>query len=487
MSISRNARYNLIGSVVPIALALVTVPIYLHLVGPDRYGVLAIAWLLLGYFGLFDLGLGRATTFQLAALRDAPGAERARVFWSAIMVNIAMGAVGAAILWPTAHYFFGHVFKVDPALLPELVASVPLLACAVPIATITGVLTGVLTSQERFLEVNIFSVSSTTLFQILPLLVAWIFGPNLVWLLAAAVFARLLAIALLAVRAYRIVGRGYPMRFDRTSARRLLSYGGWVTLTSTFGPLLVIVDRFAIGAVLGATAVTIYTVPFQFAQRIAILPNALMSAIFPRLPTASDAERNQISSKAVLMLASILSPAVVVAMFLLHPFLDLWVGRTIGGQAAEVGRIIVFGFWINAFAIVPYSRLEGTGRPDLVSKLLIVQIPFYLAALYLAMKGFGLVGCALVFAIRCAADMLLMSWAASRSIEHARVMAANVALLGGALVAAWLIDYHNPLIWLIMLGFAGAAGGLSWMTMPTELRRLIDRGWQRIARKVSHS
>ena len=267
MSIGRNARYNLIGAVLPIALAIVTVPIYLHLVGPDRYGVLAIAWLLLGYFGLFDLGLGRATTFQMAALREAPGAERARVFWSAVMVNVAMGLIGAAILWPTAHYFFAHVFKVDPGLMPELLASVPLLACAVPIATITGVLTGVLMGHERFLEVNVFSVSSTALFQILPLMVAWLMGPNLVGLLAAAVIARLIAILLLAIRAHRLVAAGYPFRFDLAAARRLLGYGGWVTLTSAFGPLLVIVDRFAIGAVLGATAVTIYTVPFQLAAK----------------------------------------------------------------------------------------------------------------------------------------------------------------------------------------------------------------------------
>lgn len=40
-SISRNASYNLVGSLVPIALALFTVPLYLHLVGADRYGILS--------------------------------------------------------------------------------------------------------------------------------------------------------------------------------------------------------------------------------------------------------------------------------------------------------------------------------------------------------------------------------------------------------------------------------------------------------------
>lgn len=469
MSVSRNATYNLIGAGLPILLALVTVPLYLKLVGTDRYGVLAIAWLLLGYFGLFDLGLGKATTYSIAALKDAPAQDRADVFWTAILTNVIMGAIGALVLWAAAAFFFDQIFKVDASLRPEIMASVPYLALAVPIATMTGVLTGALQARGKFLETNMISVLSTSLFQVFPIIVALIWGPNLSQLLLASVAARAVAIAVLWWRCHVLITRGQKHRFVRSQIKDLLGYGGWVTATGLFGPILVILDRFAIGAVLGAHAVTIYTVPFQLAQRITIFPQALVTAVFPRLPTATPDERVQLSEKAIRVLLAAISLPILVAIFLLHPFLDLWVGKEIGREAASVGTLIVFGYWVNAFAVVPYSWMQGTGRPDLATKVLLIQIPPYLVLLYVAMKSFGLMGCAAVFAFRCGVDFLMMWWAARRKLTPAPQVAMVALPLLAGVVMSGMFSYADPLWWLSGLILAAITGILCWRIAPPEL------------------
>ena len=56
----RNFVINLLAPLARIAVALVTIPIYVRHVGDARYGVISIMWVLLGYFGFLDLGLSRA-------------------------------------------------------------------------------------------------------------------------------------------------------------------------------------------------------------------------------------------------------------------------------------------------------------------------------------------------------------------------------------------------------------------------------------------
>lgn len=79
MSIRKHTAYNLVGALLPMALSLLTIPIYIRTVGDARYGVLAVVWAFLGYFGLFDLGLGRATAQNIAAAGNSSRKNRGDV------------------------------------------------------------------------------------------------------------------------------------------------------------------------------------------------------------------------------------------------------------------------------------------------------------------------------------------------------------------------------------------------------------------------
>ena len=56
--LARNALLNLIGQAVLLLVGVVCVPLVIRGLGTERFGLLSLAWVILGYFSIF--GLGRA-------------------------------------------------------------------------------------------------------------------------------------------------------------------------------------------------------------------------------------------------------------------------------------------------------------------------------------------------------------------------------------------------------------------------------------------
>lgn len=153
-SLRNNFASNLIGPLVRLAVALITIPIYIRYVGNARYGVISIAWVLLGYFGFLDLGLSRAAINALAKLHDAPQAERARVLLTTMVLNLCFGLIGGSILFVLGGYLLEHVVSVPELLKAEVSHSFPWLAALFPLSLVNGVGLGALESRERFLLAN---------------------------------------------------------------------------------------------------------------------------------------------------------------------------------------------------------------------------------------------------------------------------------------------------------------------------------------------
>lgn len=470
MSIRRNTTYNLLGSILPLAVSLVTIPIYLGLIGEARYGVLAIAWLLLGYFGLFDLGLGRATAQRIAALRDGAVAERAQTFWTALTLNVGLGVGGGLLIWPIASYFFGNVFKVEDALRPEVQAAVPWLILAVPMATLSGVLSGALQGRERFLELNLISVTGTVLFQLLPLATAMLWGADLGVLLPAALFARLFTLFMLFERCRRRVFLGHAITFARAQAGQLLRFGGWVTVTSFVGPMMVMLDRFIIGAVAGAKAVTYYTVPFQLGERTTIISSALSSALFPRFAAATLQEAQRLAHEGLRSLVVVMTPPVAAGILFMEPFLSWWIAPAFAQQSARIGQIILLGFWANSFAIIPYAQLQARGRPDLVAKCHLGEVLPYFGLLYLGLSTLGMVGAAVVFSLRVLADFALLAGLAGILSLSLRSLFTPALLLGAAFLIATQIIPGRPEWFVLSAAHLLITGGWAWRQAPATVR-----------------
>src|SRR5690348_11355872 len=146
----RNLVCNIVGIVLPALALLITIPIYIRTIGTDRYGVVAIAWLLLGYFGFLDFGLSRATANALSRLTDdrfGRNAVIATSFWLNVMLGLAGGVLFYLLLPLITH----RLYSLPSNLGSEINVAIPVIACTLPVSLIGGVTGGVLQSREQFL------------------------------------------------------------------------------------------------------------------------------------------------------------------------------------------------------------------------------------------------------------------------------------------------------------------------------------------------
>ena len=218
-----NFAYNVIGSLVPIVVALVTVPLYIHQVGVERYGIIAIAWLLLGYFGFLDFGLSRASANALSRLAHAPAAERSPVIMTAFYLNLGMGLVGGLVMFAGGQWLLASVFKVTPELRSEALAAFPWVAAMLPVGMLSGIVTGVLELRYRFLTANLLGTGGSVVGQLLPLGVAVFISPTLPWVIPAMLLARLATLIASGVFALRLefarLTAGFPPGLGAAAVR----------------------------------------------------------------------------------------------------------------------------------------------------------------------------------------------------------------------------------------------------------------------------
>ena len=459
--LTANFAFNVMGMVLPTVITLVTVPIYISYIGTARYGVLAIIWILLGYFGFLDFGLSQASANALAKLGHASRSDRAGVFLTSLYLNLVLGTLGAIFLYFAGSTLLHHVLPLSDAINEELETAFPWIACMLPLALVAGIARGALEARERFFLVNILDMIGASVGQILPVICAILIGPRLAVIIPAAFLARALSVALTLGCVARIEKLGTLRVFDRARFGELFRFGAWVTVTNVISPILTSIDQLLVGSTLGAVAVTHYAVPMNLVGRSQIIATALARALFPRFSRLTSNEAMLLATKAIVSLGygfgAICGPAIIIG----GPFLSLWMGTDFAAYATPVIEVLLIGAWLNGLAFIPYGFLQGQGRPDLVAKLHAFEFLPFIGVLWLLLHRFGLVGAAIAWSGRVAVDAaLLLTVAGFSPYQLLRLMPPLVLILASYVITQ-IVDIS--MLWsaflaaVVFLVFAGCA------------------------------
>jgi O-antigen/teichoic acid export membrane protein len=445
--LAQNATRNLLALGVPMAVALAAMPMIVDRLGTARFGVLGLIWIFFGLFG--ELGMGRATTKYAAEAFAAGSVDRVRaVLRLGLLMQLSFGvvlgaalAVGAPALAARAAAAAGVAAETRSVLL--------LVAVSLPAVMVAAAYRGVLEATHRFDLVNRVRIPLAVSTYLLPavLLAA---GYGLIAITASLAVARAAGTAAYARLAYGQLGEpdSQPAGEHR-GASGMIAFGMWQTAGGFLTPVLVYIDRFLLAAIAGVAAVGLYTPAFEVATRLLILPAGVVMALFPAFSAWSldePARSARAAARSVLYITAALVPLVVLVLGLGADALGLWLTSEFAGETAVALAILSCGVLVNAAAFVPATLLQGAGRPDIPTKLYLLELLPYLLLATILISRWGVTGAATAWSVRAAVDAVLLFVATHRigalpfsELVRARVPQSGLGMAALALAPAAVV------------------------------------------------
>ena len=419
--VARNSVLNLGSEVWALLVLIVAMPVVIGRLGKDAFGLFSLAWVVLGYMVILDIGVSRAATKFISehlAKREHSSAEE--VSRTTLTANLLLGAFGGLALLVCAPALTDRVFRIPVELRHDAVIAFYGLAVAVPAILVQAALRAVLSSYQRFGWMSLVNSGTITAQWGLACLLS-VVGFRVGTIVLVAVFVRTAAtfvyVAVLRSIDRKLVGFS-ANRFGEIG--RLLRYGGWVSISQLMTPLLVYLDRILIASLISLGTMAVYVIPYEVVMRLRVIPGSLVVTLFPSFSERSgmehDARLSIIYSSALRYLMLLLTPGFLLLAVLSRDVLSLWVGAEYARQGAIVLKIMAAGALLNSLAYVPYAALQALGRPDIPAKLHVAEVPIYVGLSLLLISQFGVAGAAVAVTARLGADAVMLFWAADKYV-----------------------------------------------------------------------
>jgi O-antigen/teichoic acid export membrane protein len=415
-----NILWNLFGLGIPLIVAAASIPALLENLGNERFGLLAMAWGLTALSGLFDLGIGRATTQAVSAHLGAKETARIPILVS-VATRLAMwtGIGGCILVAILVLMGVQNNLKFAPSLSDEVFWAFLLLSVVVPLQSVSAMYRGINEAYENFRHISFIRAGLGVASFAGPLAVSF-WSVGLPWLFGSLVAARIMGFYF-----YRRAVQQHtktspqanipiPANVRAQISAGLLRFGGWFTVSNVIYPLLGQLDRWFIGSLISAAAVTSYVVPFDLIGQSLTIVGAVTTVAFPNITSRMQNDRiGALAEFRRMLLIMVALMAVVTSLiYILLPYVvPIWLGADFPKIGVEVGQILALGLVPYTIGTVYVVLIHASGRVDINAKSHIIQGIIFLPCIYWSVLHFGIIGAAWCWVTRITLDSALtIAW-----------------------------------------------------------------------------
>ena len=410
-AIAKNTLFNLLGNVVPMLFALFFIPPLIKSLGVERFGILGIAWMIIGYFSFFDFGIGKGLTKIIAERIGLNQTDQIpKIFWTSLLLMISLSLLLSFILSFFIPSLTG-IFSISEHLKQESEYIFYILAFSIPLVTTMAGLRGVLEAYQKFATINIIK-SVLGIFVFLGPFIVLIITDSLFWIVVFLIFTRVMIWIFYLIQCLKVnKSIKKEIKIDFNSIRPVLRFSIWITVANIVVPLIFYSDRILIGALISASAITYYITPYEVITKLMLIPDALSGVLFPVF-SASFLSKPDIAKNFFLRGAKFIFLILYPIVFLVTTFsfegIEFWLGEKFAQTSSLILQLLAIGVMMNCISLIPTNFFQGIGKPKIPTIIILIELPFYLSAMWFAIDYAGINGAAMVFMIAATINVLIL-------------------------------------------------------------------------------
>ncbi|WP_246395691.1 flippase [Gluconacetobacter tumulisoli] len=400
----------MLGRIGPVGVALLVTPRLIDMLGLARWGVLTIALTLIGTFGIFDFGLGRALTRAVAErVSDGRHQESADLTITGVLTLGLFGLVSGLVAAAGVAVWVHHGLKIPADLQTQTLLAMWVLCATAPLVMTNAAMWGVISAYQAFRPANLINIPISVMYYVGPLLVLLVWD-SLIGVMMTLALCRLAMTIAYGCLCLRVMPQLRHARPSFGLLRPLFRIGGWMTVSNLTFPILSYMDRFMIASVLSSAVTSYYTTPFDVVARLSMITIAVTGSAFPAMAASwrNDAATTiTLYRTSVLTVATLLFPLCLLSALFSHDILSFWVGDDFARNSSTLMKFLSLGVFFFGIDGVAAGFIDSIGRPDFNATLSIVEVALYIPLLLLLLHFFGVTGAAVAWACRSLLDCMI--------------------------------------------------------------------------------
>lgn len=402
MPLKKNTIANYLGQGWTALMGLAFVPVYIHYLGMEAWGLVGFMSMLQAWLTLLDMGLTPTLSREMA--RFQAGAHSAQSIRDLLRsLEVIYGGVAAAVMgivWLGAPWVAGHWLSAAQLPAASVAQAIGMMGLVLAARMVEQVYRGAIQGLQRQVWLNgAQSVLATLRWGGAVGVLAWVDSSIEAFFLWQGLVS-LMGMSILARQTYHWLPPGERSpRFDLDALVRIRRFAGGMAATTFLALLLTQLDKLLLSKLVSLEEFGYYMLAASVAGALYFLATPVSTAVSPRLTElfARSEQQALIDTyhQASQWLAAVLIPAALMMAAFAEPLLYAWTGDAdLASRTAPLLVLLALGTLCNGFMYVPYATQLAYGWTGLAVRMNIVAVSFIVPAVLWAVPRFGAIGAA---------------------------------------------------------------------------------------------